>query len=81
MKEPIKPADRPPTDYRARRKQEERRGLLVGILVLLLAGDVLVALLFGLGQALGALPWLVLGGAALAGLFFLWEAIEGWLGP
>ena len=70
---------RPPTDMRGQRRQTERRLLLLVIVVLVLVGGVLIALIYGLGALLAALPCLLGGAGAILVLYLLFALTERWL--
>ena len=67
-----------PTDYRAMRRRHERQLVFLAMALLVVGGGVLIALVYGLGQMLGALPFLVIGALGILGFYLLWVAIEDW---
>jgi protein-S-isoprenylcysteine O-methyltransferase Ste14 len=69
---------RPPTDYRATRKRHERWLLIAAVVVLVVVGGGLIGLVFGPGEMLSALPCLLAGAGLIAGLYFLFVALEWW---
>ncbi|MBN1934102.1 MAG: hypothetical protein JW934_05535 [Anaerolineae bacterium] len=69
----------PPTDLRHQRKQYERRLLALTLFVLVVVGGALIGLFFGLEALLAAVPCLLVGAAAIAGLWLLMNIIERWL--
>lgn len=70
--------ERPPTDYRALQKRHERQLVAMAMLLLVIGGGLLIALVFGIGEALGALPWLLLGAAGILAFYAIWVAIDKW---
>jgi len=70
---------RPPTDLRRLRKQHDRRLLMLALFVLVVVGGALIGLFFGLESLLTAVPCLLVGAAAIVGLWLLMSAIEHWL--
>jgi hypothetical protein len=71
------PTERP-TDYRARRRRDERRNVWLATLVLVVGGDVLVGLMYGLASAIGALPFLLAGAGAIWALYLAFVWMEKW---
>ncbi len=72
------PGERPPTDYRGMRRRHERWLLVVAIVVLVVAGGGLIGLVFGFSQMLTAVPCLLAGAGLMAGVYFLFVAMERW---
>ena len=70
---------RPPTDMRRQHKQTERRLLILVIVVLVVVGGGLIALIYGLGALLPALPCLLGGAGAILALYLLFVLAERWL--
>jgi len=70
---------RPPTDLRRQRQQTERRLLLLVIVVLVFVGGGLIALIYGPGAYLTALPCLLGGAGAILVLYLLFALAERWL--
>jgi hypothetical protein len=71
-------ADRPPTDYRALRKRNERWLLVAAIVVLVVVGGGLIGLIFGFSQLLTALPCLLAGAGIIAALYGVFVLMERW---
>ena len=69
---------RPPTDYRALRRKQERAWVAVAMAVLVIGGGLLIGLFFGFVEMLVALPWLILGAAGILGLYLLVVWLEKW---
>jgi hypothetical protein len=67
-----------PTDYRGASRREERRNVVIAMLVLVVGGDVAVGLVYGLGSALGALPFLLAGAGAIWVLYMALVWLERW---
>lgn len=80
--EPERPGDaqpaRPPTDTRARRRQDERALFVAVIALLLLAGGGLIWLIYGAGAFVTGLACLLLGVGLLALLWGIVSGIERW---
>jgi hypothetical protein len=70
--------DHPPTDYRGMRKQHERQLLVGAIFLLVVVGGGLIGLFFGLGEMLAALPCLLAGAGAIAGLYLFFALLGRW---
>jgi hypothetical protein len=75
----MSPDARPPTDPRRQRKQTERRLLLLVVGVLVFVGGGLIALIYGPGALLTALPCLLGGSGAIALLYLLFSLAERWV--
>lgn len=75
---PNSPPARPPTDYRARRRQDDRALFLAVIGVLLLVGGGLIYVIYGLGAFVTGLACLLAGVGLLALLWLIMGAIERW---
>jgi protein-S-isoprenylcysteine O-methyltransferase Ste14 len=73
----VQPA-RPPTDTRARRRQDERALFAAVIAVLLLVGGGLIFLIYGAGAFVTGLACLLLGAGLLALLWLIVSGIERW---
>ncbi len=74
-------ADRPalpPTDYRARRRRDDRALFLAVIAVLLGAGGGLILLIYGAGAFVTGLTCLLAGVGLLALLWLIVTGIERW---
>jgi protein-S-isoprenylcysteine O-methyltransferase Ste14 len=69
---------RPPTDLRRQRKQTERRLLILVIVVLVFVGGGLIALIYGPGALLTALPCLLGGAGVISLLYLLFALAERW---
>jgi hypothetical protein len=74
----MSPSARPPTDVRRQRKQAERRLLILVVAVLVFVGGGLIALIYGPGALLTALPCLVGGAGAILSLYLLFALAERW---
>ena len=74
----MNPKERPPTDYRGMRKRNELWLLGAAIVVVVVVGGGLIGLLFGLGNMLTALPCLLAGAGAIAGLYFFLAVLGRW---
>lgn len=70
--------ERPPTDYRRMRRSHERWLLVLAIVVLVVVGGGLIGLVFGFSQLLTAVPCLLAGAGLMAGVYFLFVAMERW---
>jgi hypothetical protein len=70
--------ERPPTDYRGMRKRYEREFLVGAILLLVVVGGGLIGLIFGFGEMLAALPCLLAGAGAIAGLYLFFALFGRW---
>jgi hypothetical protein len=73
------PEKRPPTDLRRQRKQTERRLLILVIVALVFVGGGLIALIYGPGALLTALPCLLGGSGAILLLYLLFAVAERWV--
>jgi len=74
----MNPNERPPTDLRRQRKQTERRLLILVIVALVFVGGGLIALIYGPGALLTALPCLLGGSGAILLLYLLFALVERW---
>lgn len=72
------PPARPATDYRARRRQDDRALFLAVIGVLLVVGGGLIYLIYGLGALVTGLACLLAGVGLLLLLWLIMGAIERW---
>jgi protein-S-isoprenylcysteine O-methyltransferase Ste14 len=70
---------RPPTDLRRNQKQTERRLLILAVVVLVFVGGGLIALIYGPGAWLTALPCLLGGAGAILFLYLLFTLAERWV--
>lgn len=70
--------DRPPTDYRAQRRRDDRALFLAVIGVLLVAGGGLIYLIYGAGAFVTGLACLLAGAGLLALLWLVISALERW---
>ena len=70
--------ERPPTDYRGMRERYERELLIGAIFLLVVVGGGLIGLFFGLGEMLAALPCLLAGAGAIAGLYLFFAVLGRW---
>jgi hypothetical protein len=68
----------PPTDYRARRRRDDRALFLAVIAVLLGVGGGLIFLIYGAGALVTGLACLLVGVGLLALLWLLMTGIERW---
>jgi len=73
-REPI----RPPTDYRAMRRRDDRALFLAVIAVLLVVGGGLIYILYGTGALITGLACLLFGVGLLLLLWLIMSAIERW---
>lgn len=71
-------SERPPTDYRGMQKRYERKLLVGAILLLVVVGGGLIGLFFGFGEMLAALPCLLSGAGAIAGLYLFFALLGRW---
>jgi hypothetical protein len=69
----------PPTDYRALRRQSERRWLILVVLVLVIVGGGLIGLVYGVQALLAGLPCLLGGAGGIAALYLLFVLAERWV--
>ena len=69
----------PPTNMRRYRRQSERKLLALVIFALVVVGGGLIALIYGPGALLTALPCLLGGAALILGLWLLFSLVERWL--
>jgi hypothetical protein len=74
------PDDRPPTDYRAMRRRQDRTLLLLVMAVLVVVGTGLIGLIWGPGAALTGGLCLLGGAALIGGLWLLLRLVEKWVG-
>jgi hypothetical protein len=74
----MSPSARPPTDVRRQRKQTERRLLILVVVVLVCVGGGLIALIYGPGALLTALPCLLGASGAILLLYLLFALAERW---
>jgi hypothetical protein len=70
---------RPPTDRRRARKRQERQLLALAVGVLVIVGGALIALVYGPGALITALPCLLAGAAAILLLYLLFLLAERWI--
>jgi hypothetical protein len=75
--QPTPPA-RPPTDYRAQRRRDDRALFLAVIAVLLVVGGGLIWLIYGGGAFITGLACLLFGVGLLALLWLIMTGIERW---
>lgn len=69
---------RPPTDYRARRRQNERALFMAVIALLLLVGGGLIFLIYGADAFVVGLACLLMGVGLLALLWLIVSGLERW---
>jgi hypothetical protein len=74
------PGSRPPSDYRRYRRQTDRNLVIAAMTVLVVAGSGFVFLIFGPGAGISSLICLLVGAAAIGGLWLLLTLIERWVG-
>jgi hypothetical protein len=67
-----------PTDIRAERRRGERQLTLMVMAFLVVIGGGLIALIYGPGSVITAVPCLLVGAGAIGLLFLLLEALERW---
>jgi len=72
-------AAHPPTDARRVRRRQERQLLALVIGVLVLVGGALIALIYGPGALLTAIPCLSAGAGAILILYLLFLLTERWV--
>jgi hypothetical protein len=72
-------ASAPPTDSRRARKRHERQLIALTVGVLVIVGGALIALVYGPGALITALPLLLLGGGAILILYLLFLLAERWV--
>jgi len=60
-------------------RRHERQLVWVAAGTLLIGGSALIGLIWGWGRLLGALPFLVLGAAAIVALYALVALLTGWV--
>ena len=68
-----------PTDTRRARRDQERQLLALAIGVLVIVGGTLIALVYGPGALLTALPCLLAGAGAILILYLLFALAERWV--
>jgi hypothetical protein len=71
--------ERPPTDARRARKRQERQLLALVVAVLVVVGGGLIALIYGPGALITALPCLLAGAGAILALYLLFLLAERWV--
>jgi protein-S-isoprenylcysteine O-methyltransferase Ste14 len=69
---------RPPTDYRAMRRRNDRSLFLAVIAVLLVVGGGLIYIIYGTGALITGLACLLFGVGILLLLWLIMSAIERW---
>ena len=69
---------RPPTDYRAMRRRNDRALFLAVIAVLLVVGGGLIYIIYGTGALITGLACLLFGVGILLLLWLIMSAIERW---
>lgn len=69
---------RPPTDYRAMRRRDDRALFLAVIAVLLVVGGGLIYILYGTGALITGLACLIFGVGILLLLWLIMTGIERW---
>jgi hypothetical protein len=74
-----KTTDRPPTNYRRRRAQDQRNLFLIVVAFLLIAGTGLIYIIYGTAAAAIGLACLLVGVGVLGLLWFILTLIEGWV--
>ena len=74
------PNQRPPTDYRRNRRQNERRLLYAVLAVLVLVGGGLITLIWGPGAGLSGLVCLLGGAGLIVALWLVLTLVERWAG-
>jgi hypothetical protein len=72
--------NRPPTNYRKTRRNQERTLLVLVILVLVVGGTGLIGLIWGARTALEGGLCLLAGAVLISGLWFLLSLIQKWVG-
>lgn len=72
--------NRPPTDFRKMRKNQDRALLILVLVVLVIFGDMLIGLIWGWPAAITGGLCLGAGGGLIVGLWFLLGLIEKWVG-
>ncbi|MEW5958579.1 MAG: hypothetical protein AB1801_12685 [Chloroflexota bacterium] len=74
-----KKGERPPTDYRRTRRNQERTLLVLVILVLVIVGAGLIGLIWGIRPALFGGICLLGGAGLISGLWLLLSLIQKWV--
>ena len=69
---------RPPTDYRAMRRRDDRALFIAVIAVLLVVGGGLIYIIYGTGALITGLACLLFGVGILLLLWLIMSAIERW---
>ena len=75
-KPPPPPDEHPPTDARRARKRQERQLLALVMAVLVVVGGGLIALIYGPGALITALPCLLAGAGVILILYLLFLLAE-----
>lgn len=77
--ERMTPNERPPTDYRKSRREDDRAQLILVVIVLLGVGTTLIGLIWGWGAAITGGVCLFAGVALITILWLLLTLIEKWV--
>lgn len=78
MSEHPDPASRPPANYRAQRRRDDRALFVAVIGVLLIVGGGLIYLIYGLGAFITGIACLLVGAGVLTLLWLLMGVLERW---
>jgi hypothetical protein len=76
---PQPPEERPPTNYRQTRRNQDRTLVILVMAVLVVVGTLLIGLVWGPSAAITGGLCLVVGAAFIGGLWLLLSLLERWV--